>query len=95
MEFIRWVSKNLPHPTYLKVEIDRTDNDGHYAPGNLRLATRAQQMSNRRNTAKIMWQGRLMPLTDFPSPYSGSWTYQLMRRGLTGEEVLARFVSST
>lgn len=90
MEFIQWVSTNLPHEDYKGVEIDRTDNDGHYAPGNLRLATRQENTQNRRNTAKIMWRGRLIPLSNFISPFSPNWTYQLMRRGLTGEQIYAK-----
>lgn len=90
MEFTQWVVKNLPHPDYKRVEIDRMDNDGHYEPGNLRLATRLQNTQNRRNTAKIMWRGRLVVLSEFPSPFCPNWTYQLMRRGLTGEQIYAR-----
>jgi hypothetical protein len=95
MEFILWVVSNLPHKDYKGMEIDRMDNNGNYEPGNLRLATRRENILNRRNTAKIMWLGRLIPLADFPSPYSPNWTYQLMRRGLTGEQVFARLASTT
>lgn len=95
MEFIEWVVENLPHKDYKGVEIDREDNDGNYEPGNLRLATRKQQVANRRNTARIMWLGEAVALSDFPSPYSPNWTYQLMRRGLTGEQIFARLVSTT
>ncbi len=96
MEFITWVSQNLPHKDYKGVEIDRMDNDGHYKPGNLRLATRLENTQNRRNTAKIMWLGKSILLSDFPSPYSRTWTYKLgVQQGLTGEQILAKFVSST
>jgi hypothetical protein len=96
MEFILWVEEYLPHPDYKGVEIDRTDNNGHYAPGNLRLATRREQVNNRRNTAKVSWQGREIPLSEIPSPYTPSWTYRLVvKGGLTGEQVLERFASTT
>jgi hypothetical protein len=96
MKFILWVVSNLPHKDYKGVEIDRENNDGHYAPGNLRLVTRLENTQNRCNTAKIMWLGRPWILDDFPSPYSRTWTYKLgVQQGLTGEEIFARFVSST
>ena len=95
MEFIQWVSEHLPHPDYKGAEIDRVDNNGHYAPGNLRLATRTEQNRNKRNTPMIHWRGRRVPLHEFPSPYSKNWTYQLFRRGLTGEQIFVRFASTT
>lgn len=48
-EAVDWVKANLPHPTYLKLDIDRRDNDGHYEAGNLRLVTRKVNLANRRS----------------------------------------------
>lgn len=94
-EFCTWVRTNLPHPTYQGVELDRTNNDGHYEPGNLRLATRLMQVCNRRNTVKVSWGGELVPLREFPSPYAPSHTYRMVKvQGLSGEEIIEKFMTS-
>jgi hypothetical protein len=95
MEFIQWVSKNLPHKDYVRVEIDRIDNEGHYAPGNLRLATRTQQNRNKRNTPMILWRGEQISIHEFPSPWSRTYTYKMAKAGMTGEQILEKFVRST
>ena len=91
MEFILWMNENLPHKDYRGVEIDRTNNEGHYEPSNLRLATRTQQVRNRRNTKHVLWRGKQIPLAEFPSPYSLSWTWHLLGLGLTGDDIFIRF----
>lgn len=50
---VQYIKKYLPHSTYLNLDIDRRDNDGHYAAGNLRLATRQQNLRNTRRNVKI------------------------------------------
>ena len=90
MEFILWMNENLPHKDYRGVEIDRTNNEGHYEPSNLRLATRTQQVRNRRNTAKVMWRGALVLLDEFISPYCRTATWRMASSGMTGEQILER-----
>jgi hypothetical protein len=61
--FIKWVMKNLPHETYLGVEIDRIDNDGHYEPGNLRLLTSLENLSNTRRNVRVPLMGMQVCVT--------------------------------
>lgn len=89
-EFIRYVEQHLPHPDYKGVEIDRRDNNGHYEPGNLRLVTRAQNCRNREVSTVISWQGQMIPLAEFPSPYAYTPAHRYAKQGLTGEQIMER-----
>lgn len=53
-EGVSYVKAALPHPTYLKLDIDREDNNGHYEIGNLRLVTRKVNLANRRQRVSTM-----------------------------------------
>jgi hypothetical protein len=61
-EFVRWVIENLPHETYKGVQLDRINNNGHYEPGNLRLATSAENNSNKRNNVIVSYLNMEMPI---------------------------------
>jgi hypothetical protein len=45
-------------PRSQQLTIDRVNNDGHYEPGNLRLASHVVQSGNKRNTARVDGQPR-------------------------------------
>jgi len=100
-EFILWVEKNLPHEDYRGVEIDRKDNDGHYEPGNLRLVTRKENITNRRNTKRVLFRGvpivltpdvyHLVRVLDPEVRYSPITTRNLANKGLSVEQIIARY----
>ena len=99
-DFILWVEKNLPHPDYRGVEIDRVDNNGNYAPGNLRLADKRMNNSNKQNTAYSTFKGEKIPsafvydVVRTVSPttlYAPNTLRNLVAAGLTVEEIIYRY----
>jgi hypothetical protein len=63
------------------MQIDRIDNEGNYAPGNLRFSTRAQNQANRRNTVlsefhQVYW------------PYSESVVRGKLIQGKSREQII-------
>lgn len=52
-------------PPTRKHSLDRTDNNGHYEPGNVRWALKAVQQNNRRCTRLITSEGRTLPMSQW------------------------------
>jgi hypothetical protein len=46
---VDYILSALPAETYVGVDLDRIDNNGHYEPGNLQLLTRQENLRNRRS----------------------------------------------
>ena len=56
-EFKTWINSNLgTRPDGMS--LDRSDNDGHYVPGNLKWSTALEQIHNRRPTQPYVMMSR-------------------------------------
>lgn len=83
-----WVQENLG--LHREMELDRIDNDGHYAPGNLRYLNRSQNQSNKRGpkaTIKLHEFRQSHP----EIRYSDSTLRKLFGEGLTPAQIIERY----
>lgn len=62
--FIKWVLKELPHPDYRRVHLDRTNNDGHYEQGNLQLSTPRENLRHTTRTMTLQFEGKAWGLPE-------------------------------
>jgi hypothetical protein len=79
--------------------LDRIDNDGPYAPGNVRWATRLEQAQNTRNVTPLMHDGQTYSLSEW-SRRTGIPQMTIKNRLLLGWTVtealtLGRYVRAT
>ena len=75
-----WILENFPHIDRA-LELDRIDNDGPYAPGNIRLVPRKVNQGNRRITRIPEWCPE-----DWPYAYTVVSRYT--REGKSREDIL-------
>lgn len=89
-EFYAYVG-DRPSPAH---SIDRIDNNGHYAPGNVRWATRSQQCRNRRSSRWLTMDGVTRTMVEWAEhlgiPYAvmksrirHGWTLESIRDSLS------------
>lgn len=69
--------------------IDRINNDGDYAPGNVRWATREQQGANKRTARRITWRGETRCMAEWARCFGVSfdWLRTRVRRGDTMDAI--------
>lgn len=84
-----WVMENLGVPEAGQ-EIDRIDNNGHYAEGNLRLAPRVLNASNTRDTRCVLAFHKFR-LAHPEVRYADTTLRRLLRSGMSFAEILERW----
>lgn len=73
--------------------LDRKDNDGPYSPGNCHWATREEQHRNRRDTVRLVVDGKDVCATDVArmcGVHQNS-VVRCMKHGLSGDEIVAKY----
>ena len=63
-QFVHYMLRYHPHPSYRGVEIDRSNNNGHYEPGNIRLVSHETNQRNKRSNKVVLYRGARMIATD-------------------------------
>ena len=90
----RWVLANIGYPAPGQ-SIDRVDNDGHYAPGNLRWADKWTQAGNKRDYRRGEKGERIRALQKRGSPFGYETLRGFIREGMTDEQILRRVKTSS
>ncbi len=78
-EFYRYVV-TIPGWDDRRLQLDRTDNEKGYEPGNLQMVSARRNMRNRRNTVWVTLAGHRMSLSDFNEVHCPSLDRNKVRR---------------
>ena len=75
-DFVAFYKHIGPRPAGF--ELDRINNDAGYEPGNVRWASKTENVRNRRNTVKVLYKGSLVTLEEYAKAegvsYSTAWS---------------------
>jgi hypothetical protein len=97
--FVEHVLSELPRDSYIGLQIDRVDNDGHYEPGNLRLVRPRENLRNKSTNRRCEYQGQTVVAADVydlikrDHPHfelSRGTTAKLAAAGVRVEDILLR-----
>ena len=72
--------------------LDRIDVNGNYEPGNCRWVTTAEQMSNKRNTRYVEYEGQKYTLSEFAKKFlkiHRNTFYNRYKQGLPMDECMS------
>jgi hypothetical protein len=91
--FLAWVAGQPGHKD-LRLELDRIDNDGPYAPWNCRLVTRSENASNTRQNRYVEYEGSWYTITQFRNRFAPRYrevsaVRRQLDRGATPAEIIA------
>lgn len=86
-----WILLNLgTPPDNERVTIDRINNNGHYEPGNLRWASKAEQSQNKRSYLRSAQGERIRHILTHRDDYTYEGVRHLIKQGLTDDEILRK-----
>lgn len=94
-DMAEWVFTHLGIRPSEQHSIDRVDNDGDYAPGNLRWATRSEQAANKRRYVAWRHGERLRELCKARPDLSYETIRTWINQGLTNVEILTRLKTTS